>query len=651
MDIGQLLNDTYRILEPLGQGGLGTIYLGYHEHLQKYVVIKRIKDNCADRVNVRAEADILKSLHHRFLPQVYDFIMSEDGIYTVMDYICGYDLKYYMDSGMVLDEAMLIRWMKQLCDVLDYLHTQPQPIYHCDIKPANIMITESGNVCLIDFNVSVDGENNKELTGLSSSYASPEQYRRAMAKMRFGTGDSVPMDGRSDIYSLGAVFYEIVSGVRPNACRENYAPLSMLSHSCSDGLANIIDKMMEENPNRRFKSAKKLFLALKHKEKWESSYRRLRRAGMAADISFWVIGLILICCMIFGYRETVQNRFFEQYEQFAAASEQLLLGDTNEAREVFSLGTEILNTPSYEQVMENHSAQTVDMLLALARTAMTLDDDESAVQLLERALAFDENNGQIYKELAIAYVRQQRFVQAQMALDRASDCGISDAEAALIKASAALAQGDYETARNQALQACGSTEHDVWERAAYIAVRACDALDKNEDCVYFAAQTADKKHGAAKVFWQSIAGEASVKAAADYENVSLRVDSGLSQAVRTGIACLEAAAGSGYASFDDFEHLVCLYEKTESYSQAQKLLGRMMTEFPGEYTVPMQLSYIEYKQENKKAADMRDYSAAAGNLKKAKERCAAAGKDWESDETMVQLEAIFESLRAQGWPV
>ena len=131
----------------------------------------------------------------------------------------------------------------------------------------------------------------------------------------------------------------------------------------------------------------------------------------------------------------------------------------------------------------------------------------------------------------------------------------------------------------------------------------------------------------------------------------MRADSGLSQAVRTGIACLEAAAGSGYASFDDFEHLVCLYEKTESYSQAQKLLGRMMTEFPGEYTVPMQLSYIEYKQENKKAADMRDYSAAAGNLKKAKERCAVAGKDWESDETMVQLEAIFESLRAQGWPV
>lgn len=92
-------------------------------------MIKRIKDNCADRVNVRAEADILKSLHHRFLPQVYDFIMSEDGIYTVMDYICGYDLKYYMDSGMVLDEAMLIRWMKRfvMCLII-CIHSQ-QPIY------------------------------------------------------------------------------------------------------------------------------------------------------------------------------------------------------------------------------------------------------------------------------------------------------------------------------------------------------------------------------------------------------------------------------------------------------------------------------------------------------------------------------------------
>lgn len=68
MYTGQLLNHTYRILEPLGQGGLGTIYLGYHENLQKYVIIKRIKDSCANRVNVRAEADILKSLHHRFLP-------------------------------------------------------------------------------------------------------------------------------------------------------------------------------------------------------------------------------------------------------------------------------------------------------------------------------------------------------------------------------------------------------------------------------------------------------------------------------------------------------------------------------------------------------------------------------------------------------
>lgn len=558
--------------------------------------------------------------------------MSEDGIYTIMDYIYGHDLKYYMDLGTVLDETMLIRWMKQLSEVLDYLHTQPLPIYHCDIKPANIMITESGNVCLIDFNVSVDGENNKDLIGLSSSYASPEQYRRAMAKLRFGCGDSVPMDGRSDIYSLGAVFYEIISGLRPNVCRKNYVQLSRLEHSCSDGFANIIDKMMEENPNRRFKSAKKLLLALNHKEKWENSYRVLKCAGIAADISFWIIGLILICCMIFGYRVDVQNSFFEQYEEFSAASEQMFLGDTNKAREVFLLGTEILNTPSYDSVMEKYGTEEINMLLVLARAAMTLDDDANAVQMLERAEGIDENNGQIYKELAIAYARQQRFVQAHMALGRANECGVSQDETALIRASVALERGDYDMAYTQAVQACESKDNDVWERAAYIAVKAADALNQNETCVYFAAQTADKKHGVSKVFWQSIAGEAAVKAVSDAKAVSLRVDSHLSGAAHEGIACLEAVADSGYASFEDFDRLVYLYEKTGSYRQAEKLLKQMMTEFPDAYTVPMQLSYIKYKQENKKAVVQRDYGAAAGNLKKAKERCSAAGIDWESDE-------------------
>ena len=86
---GDLLSGVYEIIQEIGAGGTGVIYLGYHRRLQKQIVIKRIKDNYTGRINVRGEADILKKLHHRYLPQVYDFIVFGQDVYTVMDYIPG----------------------------------------------------------------------------------------------------------------------------------------------------------------------------------------------------------------------------------------------------------------------------------------------------------------------------------------------------------------------------------------------------------------------------------------------------------------------------------------------------------------------------------------------------------------------------------
>lgn len=216
MNNGTILNNTYQIIKSIGSGGVGIIYLGYHLNLQKHVVIKKVKDHCSGLMNNRIEVDILKSLHHTYLPQVYDFLEIDDGIFTVMDYISGHDLMYYLESGYQFPEEQIVLWMKQLCEVLAYLRSRKPPIIHCDIKPGNIMITDEGNICLIDFNISLDGENNKDLVGLSGLYASPEQVKKAEYKMRYGSGDKVKMDQRTDIFSLGAVFYYIMTGIKPN---------------------------------------------------------------------------------------------------------------------------------------------------------------------------------------------------------------------------------------------------------------------------------------------------------------------------------------------------------------------------------------------------------------------------------------------------
>ena len=98
LENGTILDGRYHILEQIGKGGAGIIYKAYYLSLQKYVVVKKIKTSLVDRVNVRGEADILKKLHHTCLPQVYDFLQIGREIYTVMDYIEGYELKVYMEQ-------------------------------------------------------------------------------------------------------------------------------------------------------------------------------------------------------------------------------------------------------------------------------------------------------------------------------------------------------------------------------------------------------------------------------------------------------------------------------------------------------------------------------------------------------------------------
>lgn len=163
---------------------------------------------------LRNEVDILKELHHPYLPQVYDFIMYENDLYTIIDYVDGHDLKFYIDNGYVFSEGQLIKWLKQLCEVLSYLHTHNPQVLHTDIKPANIIVKNNGDICLIDFGISLFGA--EQIKGISADYSSPEQYYN-VEYIRNGQREyCVALDERVDIYSLGATFYHLMTGIKPS---------------------------------------------------------------------------------------------------------------------------------------------------------------------------------------------------------------------------------------------------------------------------------------------------------------------------------------------------------------------------------------------------------------------------------------------------
>lgn len=175
---GTILENTYEILEEIGSGGGGIVFKAKHLRLQTDVVVKKIKDEVRGKVKSRQEADILKNLKHPYLPRVYDFIETENGVYTVMDFIQGENLDDAVKKHGKYSQKQVKKWAEQLGEALAYLHSQNPPIIHSDIKPANIMLTADGNVCLIDFNISLAmGESMESAVGISAGFSPPEQYR------------------------------------------------------------------------------------------------------------------------------------------------------------------------------------------------------------------------------------------------------------------------------------------------------------------------------------------------------------------------------------------------------------------------------------------------------------------------------------------
>ena len=174
-----------------------------------------------------------------------------------------------LEEGQHFHQSELIIWARQLLSALHYLHTQTPPIIHSDIKPANLMLTPQGNICLIDFNISffLDG---KTLLGYTHGYSSPEQKRVAMSREHKGIE---AIDVKTDIYSVGATFYHLATGSKMGENLDR----ALLEQCTSEAFAKVIVKATSKNKNARYVSSLKMFEALGDVLRQNQGYRRLCR--------------------------------------------------------------------------------------------------------------------------------------------------------------------------------------------------------------------------------------------------------------------------------------------------------------------------------------------------------------------------------------
>lgn len=264
----------FELLEQLGEGGIGVVYKAMDPLLQKVVAIKVLNAgqlSAEQQVRFQNEARTLAELKHRSIPEIFNFSISEDGApYLVMEFVEGKSLSTLLEQKTFLPVDMAIDIVRQACNALECAHTAH--ILHRDIKPSNIIISEDGDIKIVDFGLAKFegdfGDNQYQTkTGLvigSPLYMSPERFRTAKT------------DVRSDIYSLGCVLFEMLTGEPPysgetamdTANMHIDSPLPVLPDrvQCTkvvrDNLQSILTRCLAKKPEDRFKTMRELESAL-----------------------------------------------------------------------------------------------------------------------------------------------------------------------------------------------------------------------------------------------------------------------------------------------------------------------------------------------------------------------------------------------------
>ncbi len=260
--IGRILDDRYEIIELIGSGGMANVYKALCHRLNRYDAVKIMRDDTAAstelRRRFRAESQAVAMLSHPNIVSVYDVSHSDDIEYIVMELIDGITLKQYLQKKSVLDPSEVLNFSIQIAKALEHAHSKG--IIHRDIKPQNIMLLKDGMIKVADFGIaSLESdieENNGETVG-SVHYIAPEQAR-----------GQAP-DARSDIYSLGIVMYEMLTGKLPYVGASdvevavkhmNTDPVSPrdIVPDIPEELEHICLKAMDSDINERYQTAGEL---------------------------------------------------------------------------------------------------------------------------------------------------------------------------------------------------------------------------------------------------------------------------------------------------------------------------------------------------------------------------------------------------------
>lgn len=667
--------NTYEIISRIGSGNSGIVYKARHMNLDKYVVLKKIKTDIRDIVNNRAEVDVLKNLKHACLPQVLDFVEDDGDVFTVMEFISGNSFKQYLDAGTDFPEKSVIIWMKQICATLCYLHNQKPPIIHSDIKPGNIMLMPNGNICLIDFNISFSlGAKNAFVNGYTNGYSSPEQ----VAAVKYNQNEPdisrwKKIDKRSDIYSLGATIYHIMTGEKPVINEKGYAEnIAEKRPEINEVFASVIMKCLEPLPSRRYQTTEDVLKDLQNMDQKSREYRNLLRKQ---KMTWGILAGIMICSSVLavtGYfrmdsekissykdaveqeEECISEGDYERLEKYYKKAVKLY-PDRMDAylqkaaglnrQKKYQKCIEFINSKilSDEAVMKDGSLDSVYYLMGDCYSQ--LEDYEKAAEYYHSAIEINSENGNYYRDCAIMEAYCGNMDKAQELLEKAKTKGIDDIAVNYVEGEIEFSSGDYVTAQNTFQKCIENSQDSYIQMRSYIMEAKC--MDKQDD----STDGKIKKLELLKKAQEQLPKENNIGVlealAQTYSD--LGNETGETGYYQNAISVLKQIQTQGMGDYSTSYNISVLYQNIEDYDGAEKELTQILNSYGEDYKTYKSLAFLEIARQSQYVNEKRDYSKFKEYYEKADELYQKQLSSNANDMEMDRLKELYDQAVSSGW--
>lgn len=682
--IGKVLAKRYTIVEKLGHGGYGDVYRAFDANLQLDVVVKKLKDLTESENGGREEVDVLKQLHQENLPTVFDFFVENGQAYTVMSLIPGQDLEEVREKYPRFNQKQVLYWAKQLARALAYLHTRKPSIIHSDIKPSNIMLKPDGDVCLIDFNISlaITGDNSYA-TGTSNGFSPPEQYpnfgfyleetgaqlynneyddrtSQAVTIMRNTIGNGI--DERSDIYSLGATLYTLITGKKPSSHYWNNESILDKNVNISPGFAHIIDKMMQLDPDDRYQNGVELLDALDNIIELDDRFIELKRKRRGHRAITFLMFATSVCLMVSGYfirkreldieynsvineiRDNISNGDYDidslldeaqsilpkRIDAYEAKIESLY--KSGKYNECISYGTDAIDSPKYDVITKDDKDSLGNMFYIVGNAYYENEDYSSAIANFQKAIEYNATNPLFYRDISISEAKNGNTEDAITYLNYAVDHGLEEDSIQMAKGEIEFSKSNYDLAIESFERAFElSTDDSVKRRDMVLEINTYKKMGNEsvDKAIEFMKNREGEFGDSSPYLIESMADMYARKG--DYQNAA---------------TYLSKLKNMGDISLRTYSNIAIVYQNMGDMSNARTYLNEMIDTYPNEYESYMRYAMFEADEQSRLPNESRNYSDFAKYYNKAVELYQNAKAD---DVEMKKLSSMAEQLKSGGW--